>query len=113
VFLVVKGAARATLPGAPGRELVSRMAGPGAVLGLPSALCATRYQFDVEALEPVEVIFVETAVVNQILRQHTELCLWVMQMMCNELSALGEKREHMRSCAKESCSLHGACTGMD
>lgn len=113
VYLVVSGTARATLPGAAGRRLVSRVAGPGAVLGLPSALCATHYQFDVEALEPVEAVFVETAAVNEILRLHPEMCLRVMEMMCNELSALGETREHMRKCTREECALHGTCAGME
>ena len=51
VYLIVKGTARATLSGEAGRELMCRTAGAGSVLGLPSALCSNRYQFDVEALE--------------------------------------------------------------
>jgi len=109
VYLIVKGTARASLPGEPGRELVSRTAGPGSVLGLPSALCATRYQFDVVAVDAVEAVFVETAAVNEILRRRPELCMKVMNMMCNELSALRQTCDHMRNCAKESCSLHGSC----
>ena len=109
IYLVVKGRARARLPGAAGRELMSRMAGEGAVLGLPAALCAKSYQFDVEALETVEARFLETAAVNEILRQRPELCMRVMAMMCDELSALRQTRDHMRSCKKEACGLHEAC----
>ena len=110
VFLILKGAVRAALPGELGRELVCHTAGPGSVLGLPSALCATRFQFDVEALEAVEAIYVETEPVNEILRQRPELCMQVMNMMCDELTALRQTRDHMQSCGKQSCSLHGSCT---
>jgi CRP-like cAMP-binding protein len=110
VFLILKGAARAALPGEPGHELVCRTAGPGSLLGLPSALCATRHQFDVEALEAVEALYLETEPVNEILRQQPELCMQVMNMMCDELSALRQTRDHMQSCGKQSCPLHGSCT---
>ena len=109
VYLIMNGTARAILPGEAGGELVCHTAGAGSVLGLPSALCATRYQFDVEALEAVEAVFLPTGTVNEILRQQPELCMKVMGMMCDELNALKKTREHMRSCTKESCSLHGQC----
>jgi CRP-like cAMP-binding protein len=110
VYVIVNGTARASLPGEQGSELVCRTAGPGSVLGLPSALCAAPYQFDVEALEPVDVIFLQTDSVNEILRQRPELCMQVMTMMCEELNALRQTREHMQSCGKQSCSLHERCT---
>jgi CRP-like cAMP-binding protein len=109
VYLIVKGTARASLAGEE-RELMCRTAGPGAVLGLPSALCANHYQFDVQALEEVEAVFLETEKVNEILRQQPELCMRAMNMMCEELEALRQTREHMQSCRKESCGLHGQCT---
>jgi CRP-like cAMP-binding protein len=113
VYLIVKGTARASLAGKAGRELICRMAGPGSVLGLPAALCAKSYPFDVEALEAVEAIYLETATVNEILRQQPELCMQVMNMMCDELSGLRQTHDHMRNCAKESCSLHESCVHVD
>lgn len=110
VYLIMKGTARATLPGEAGGELVGRTAGAGSVLGLPSALCSTRYQFDVEAVEAVEAVFLTTGMVNEILRRQPELCMQVMNMMCDELKGLKQTCDHMRSCAKESCSLHGQCS---
>jgi CRP-like cAMP-binding protein len=111
VYLVARGSARAWLPGRPGEALVSRVAGPGAVLGLHAALCSSRHQFEVEAASAVEVLFVETAQFHEALRDHPLLCMQLMQMMCDELDALGERREHMKSCTNRACSLHGACTG--
>ncbi len=109
VYLIVKGTLRATLPGEAGDELVYRTAGAGSLLGLPSALCSNHYQFDVEALEATEAIFLSTGTVNEILRQQPELCMQVMNMMCDELAALKQRRDHMKSCTKESCSLYGQC----
>ena len=110
VYLILSGLVRASLPGVQGRELVSRTAGPGSVLGLPSALCSKNYQFDVEALEPVEALFLPTASLNEVLRQHPELCMQVMSMMCDELSTLRQTRDHRQGCGKRTCSLHERCT---
>jgi CRP-like cAMP-binding protein len=109
VYLIVKGTARATLAGDE-RELMCRTAGPGSVLGLTSALCAKHYQFDVQALETVEAVFLETGTVNEILRGQPELCMRAMRMMCDELEALRQTREHMQSCDKQSCALHPQCS---
>jgi CRP-like cAMP-binding protein len=109
VYLIVKGTARASLADQR-RELMCRTAGPGSVLGLPSALCANRYQFDVQALEDVEAVFLETATVNEILRGQPELCMRAMSMVCEELEALRRTREHMQSCSKSSCALHEQCS---
>ncbi len=109
VYLIIQGTARATLPGEAGGKLVGRTAGAGSVLGLPSALCSTHYQFDVEALEALEAVFLPTGTVNEILRGRPELCMQVMNMMCDELNGLKQACDHMRSCTNESCSLHGQC----
>ncbi len=110
VYLIVSGATRISLAGEQGKELVCHTAGPGSVLGLPAALCSARYEFDVEVLEPAEMIFLETGSVNEILRQHPALCMQVMTMMCDEMSALRQTRDHMRKCGKQSCSMHEQCS---
>jgi CRP-like cAMP-binding protein len=109
VYLILKGTARTSLAGEE-REVMCRTAGPGSVLGLPSALCANRYQFDAQALEAVEAVFLETGTVNEILRGRPELCMRAMSMMCDEMEALRQTREHMQSCGKESCALHEQCS---
>jgi CRP-like cAMP-binding protein len=108
VYLIVSGAARVSLPGLKGT--VCHTAGAGSVLGLPAALCSARYEFDVEVMEPAELIFLETGSVNEILREHPALCMQVMAMMCDEMSALKQTRDHMRNCGKQSCSLHEQCS---
>ena len=51
-----------------------------------------------QALETVEAVFLETGTVNEILRGQPELCMRAMRMMCDELEALRQTREHMQSC---------------
>ena len=110
VFLILKGRARAVLPGLPGRELVCLTAAPGSVLGLHSALCAKSYQFDVETLESVETRFAPVEQVHELLRLRPELGIQAMNMMCKELSALKMTREHLSNCTNQSCALFGCCT---
>lgn len=110
VYVLTGGTAQARFPGDVGRELMCLTVGAGAVLGLPAALCANRYQFHVEAIEDVEAVFLATAAVNEILRERPELCMQVMGMMCDEMAALRQTREQMQSCAKQGCSLHGVCS---
>jgi CRP-like cAMP-binding protein len=109
VFLILQGRARAVLPGGAGRELLRLTAGPGSLLGVPSALCAKNYQFDVEALEPLDAVFVPVTQLNDLLRQRPELGMQVMGMMCEELSALGKTREHLSRCENRECGLYCQC----
>lgn len=109
VYLILKGRARAVLPG-PERELMCLTAGAGAVLGLHSALCAKNYQFDVEAMEALEAQYVPVEQVQELLRPRPDLGMQVMNMMCNELSALKVTREHLSKCTNGACALFGCCT---
>lgn len=109
VFLIVQGRARAVLPGEAGQAMVWLTAGPGSLLGVPSALCAKSYQFDVEALELVEAVYVPVAQFNELLRSRPELGMQVMGMMCEELSALGKTREHLSRCENRECGIYCQC----
>jgi CRP-like cAMP-binding protein len=109
VFLIVEGRARAVLAGKAGSELVCLTAGPGSLLGVPSALCSKEFQFDVDVLESVESVYVPVAQLNELLRKRPELGMHVMSMMCEELSALGKTREHLSRCDKRECGLYCQC----
>ena len=109
VFLIVVGKTRAVLPGGAGAELASWTAGPGALLGVPSALCAKSYQLDVESLGQVEAVYLPVSQLNELLRQRPELGMQVMNMMCAEMSALGKTREHLSRCTNRECGLYCQC----
>lgn len=109
LYVIATGSARAWLPGNAGNQLMCRTAQAGSVLGMPAALCSHRYQFNAEALETLEAAFLETAVVNKILRQKPALCMQAMNMMCDELETLKLTTERMRNCGNAGCSLHTCC----
>jgi CRP-like cAMP-binding protein len=110
VFLLRTGRVRATTQHKDGRDIVNRILGPGAVLGLPSAMCSRAFQFSVEALEPCDIGFVETKTLNEFLRGSPILCMEVVGMMSDELIELRETRDHMKNCTNTACSLHGSCS---
>jgi CRP-like cAMP-binding protein len=109
VFLILLGKAHAVLPGGAGKELMRLTAGPGSLLGLPSALCSKSYQFDVVALEPVEAAYLPVEEVNRLLRERPELGMQAMTIMCAEMDTLHQTREHLRRCQNSACGLHGYC----
>jgi CRP-like cAMP-binding protein len=109
VYLLRTGSVRATSQHKDGRDIVNRVLGPGAVLGLPSAMCSRAFQFSTQAIEPAEVGFIETKILNDFLRDSPILCMEVVGMMSDELIELRETRDHMKNCSNTSCSLHGSC----
>jgi len=110
VYLVTAGTVRAYMLAEDGRELICRTLSAGSVLGLPAAMCSKTYQFTVEAVGSVSLSFVETAVLNEMLRGNTALCMLVVGMMSDELTEIHQTHEHMRNCTNTSCSLHGVCS---
>ena len=109
IFLVRHGSLRASLPGRAGRELMRSLVGPGSVLGLSAALCSRSYQCDAVALEPVELTYLPTAQLNDLLRGKPEVGMQAMAIMCDEMSALRQTREHLGRCQNHDCGLHGFC----
>ena len=109
IYLLRTGSVRATSQHKDGRDIVNRVVGPGAILGLPAAMCSRTFQFTAAALEPTDLGFIETRDLNEFLRVTPELCMQVVSMMSDELIELRETRDHMKSCTNTSCSLHGTC----
>jgi CRP-like cAMP-binding protein len=109
MYLIVQGTAQAELT-VNGEEVLRRIAGPGAVMGMSSAMCSGHYKFDAVALEPVTGVFLQTADLNTLLRGNPELGLRVMNLMCDEMEALRQTRDRLRSCQRRECGLFEACT---
>ena len=110
IFLLRKGNIRATSQHKDGRDIVNRVVGPGAILGLPAAMCSKAFQFSASAIEDSELGFLETRSLNEFLRITPDLCMQVVGMMSDELIELRETRDHMKNCTNTSCSLHGSCS---
>lgn len=110
VYLLLGGDVRATLPGAAGRDLAQLSAQRGSLLGLSAALCAKAYPCNVVAGTPVQAAFLPTERFNELLRQRPALGMQVMALMCDELAALRQTREHLSRCQNHACGLHGFCS---
>lgn len=110
IYLVRSGAVRAYLTSGEGHEVVNRVLGPGALLGVPAAMCAKSYQFTGEAVTETRVGFVAISTFNEFLRMRPDLCMQVVTMMSDELVELRQTRDHMVSCTHTDCSLHASCT---
>lgn len=101
---------RAYLNTGDGREVVNRILGPGALLGVPAAMCSKQYAFSVESLDDSTLVgFVETSALNDFLRNRPDLCMQVVLMMSDELIELRQSRDHMKSCNHTECSLYESC----
>jgi CRP/FNR family transcriptional regulator len=109
VYLVRSGRVRATLFSPQGKLLIDRLLGPGALMGVPAAMCARRFQFNADALETCELGYVEAGVLNEFLGSRPELCVELVQMMSRELIRLRQSRDYMHDCGHPECSLYDAC----
>ena len=109
VYLVRSGRVRTMLVAPDGGVVIDRAVGPGALLGLPAAMCARHFQFNADALEACELGYVEADVLNEFLSFHPELCVDLVQVMSLELIELRQSREYMHDCGHPECSLYDAC----
>ena len=109
VFLLRSGRVRATLFALDGTLVIDRVLVPGALVGVPSAMCARQFQFTIEALEPCQLGYVPTNVLSEFLRARPDLCMDVVIMMSDELLELRKSRDHMHGCGHPECSLFDAC----
>lgn len=109
VYLVRSGRVRATLFSPDGKLMIDRVLVAGAVLGLPAAMCARRFQFNAEALDSCDLGYIEAGVLNELLSSRPELCIDVVQMMSRELIKLRQSRDYMHGCNHPECSLYDAC----
>jgi CRP-like cAMP-binding protein len=109
VYLVRAGKVRVSLRAPSGKLLINRSLTPGALMGVPAAMCDGHFQFNADALEACELGYVETPLLNAFLRTQPEFCMQVVEMMSSELTELQRSREFMRDCGHPECALYDAC----
>ena len=85
VYLLLHGRARLSLHADDGRNIVLRTVKTGYILGLPGTIMRTNYLFTAELLENSEVAFVPAPEVLEFLRDHSDLCYDVVEMLGGEL----------------------------
>ena len=109
IYLLIEGDARLLLANEKGVELGSRPVGAGCILGLPATLCSSSYFFTARAASDCRVGFIETARLNEFLRERTDLCMEVVQIMSRELASINKTHGHMKGCKNTGCALNSAC----
>ena len=72
VFVLCHGSAKLTTSSEQGKTIILRIAGPGEVLGLSSAISDRPYEVTAETLEPVEANFIARRDLMQFLKQEGE-----------------------------------------
>jgi len=75
VFILCSGKAKLTTSSSEGKTLILRVAGPGEVLGISSAILGQPYAVSAETMEPSQVNFIRQADFLQMLHSHPDACL--------------------------------------
>jgi len=96
VYLLCEGQAKISISSSEGKKVILRIAGPGEVLGLTSALANTPYEVTVEALRPCQVAFIRRDNFLRFLAQHPETYQILMRQLgssyhtaCEQIRTLG------------------------
>ncbi len=99
VYILCKGQAKLSVVSEEGRTLIIKIAGPGEVLGISSAVSGRPYEVTVETLSPCEVNFIRTEDFRRLLQTDSDICLRAAQQMslqyrnaCRELRWVGLSR---------------------
>jgi CRP/FNR family transcriptional regulator len=91
VYVVKSGTTRLTLLNTEGTPMWSRVARPGAILGLPSTLSRGTYSLRATAVGDVELVFVPTLRLEELIRQDTSVGTALLRVVSEELSDLRRK----------------------
>jgi CRP/FNR family transcriptional regulator len=99
VYVICKGQAKLSVVSEEGRTLIIKIAGPGEVLGISSAVSGRPYEATVETLGPCEVNFIRSADFRHLLQADADVCMHAALQMslqynnaCRELRWVGLSR---------------------
>ena len=85
MFFILSGEVRVGLEKNPANFL-SRDFGPGTVLGLSATLSDSPYSLTAEVIADTELAYISRSAMLELLRQHSALCLEVMNLLIEELA---------------------------
>lgn len=91
VFVLSKGRVKLSVSSADGKTLILRIATPGEVLGLRSAVSGKPYQATAETLESCQIHFVRREDFLHFLGKHTDAALCVAQQLSSSYEAACEQ----------------------
>ncbi len=81
VYILCTGRAKLSTTSAEGKSIILRIAEPGEVLGLSSAVSDTPYEASVETLEPTQANFISRTDFLNFLKEHTDVGVRVAQQL--------------------------------
>jgi CRP/FNR family transcriptional regulator len=85
IYVLCDGRAKLSISAENGKRLMLRVAGPGEVLGLSSALSGKSYELTAETLDACQVVFVKRKDLLKFLRDHREACLNIVHLLSGDL----------------------------
>lgn len=107
IFILRHGRVKLMANSSDGKTLILRIATPGAVLGLSSAVAAKSNEVSAEVLETCQVSFIKRADLLQLMKEHGDLALALARelsleyaSLCQELSTIGLQRSAMSRLAQ-------------
>lgn len=88
VYIVLEGHASLTMTTENGATALARSSGPGSLLGLPGTFLRGIYQLTCVMDQDSRLIFVEREKVLDFLRQRTDMCMLVLNMLGTEVAQM-------------------------
>lgn len=88
VYIVLEGHALLTMTTENGATALARSSGPGSLLGLPGTFLRGIYQLTCTMDQDSRLIFVEREKVLDFLRQRTDMCMLVLNVLGTEVSQM-------------------------
>jgi len=91
VFIVESGQVRVVLRTAQSRTQLLEISGPGTILGLSETVSGEPYRVSAETSDPTTAAFVPREEFVSFLRDHSDYCMQVVQLLSEDLHSLYHK----------------------
>ena len=109
IYMIQNGLARISILADDGGESFKRLLGPDCVIGLPSALCSTPYNFSAHCETDCTLGFVPASALIEFIRTQPILGIEVVRLMGRELSEMNQHRASFQNCRACGCSFADIC----
>jgi len=87
IFVVCSGAVKLSVGSSHGDSLLLRSAGPGEILGLSATLTGRGHEVTAQTTTTAELAFIRRKDFLRYLREHTDVCLRVVESLSNDVQA--------------------------
>jgi len=91
IFLLCRGTVKLSVGSSHGDSLLLRSAGPGEILGLSATLTGQDHEVTAETTAPSQLVFIKRKDFLRYLREHSEVCLRVVESLSNDVHAAYER----------------------